>query len=97
MKNFIDEERISKIIEKIRMYKKLEDVNFDNIKILFNNLVYLYNTSNKGALVNLQDEMINKLNTVSKIHNNKVIILYKNLEKYKNTKFKVENMFDNII
>ncbi|MBO5138554.1 MAG: hypothetical protein J6B89_02825 [Bacilli bacterium] len=97
MKMYMDEEKVSKSIEKIKMYKKLEDVNFDNIIDEFDTISCFYNTSNKARIVGLQAELINKLNTISKIHNNKITILYKNLEKYKNTKLKVEGMFDNII
>lgn len=94
--NGIDIENMIKSLEIVKMYDNEEKINFDKIK---NNLIDInsnYNTSNYNKLMNIQVDLINKMNVIKLNHYNNEVIINKNIIKYIDTAKKVENMFDNI-
>jgi hypothetical protein len=96
MRSVIDEENLIKSIEKIKLLKKQEDINFEKIKENFRKINYCYDTSNTEYINAINEDLIGKLSVISRIHNNTIIILNKNLEKYRNTKVVVEKMFEKL-
>lgn len=97
MKNILDEEKMIVTINKLDIYKKDEELNFDSIGNTLNNLITYYQTGNSELFDAKQFEVTSKFNVLSKIHNNNIFVLNKNLDNYKNTKLVVESVFDNIV
>ncbi len=96
MKSVLDIEQINGVIDKIAMYKKQEDISFDKIKQNLLNLNVPYKTNNTNRLNNISLEIMNKFGTIAKIHSNNMLVLQKNVIKYRETARKVARKFDNI-
>ena len=93
MDNILDTEEIEKNISKFKMIKNQEDLNFEAIKDELLNINYYYDTNNTSHLDDLYFEVIQKLSVISKIHHLNIMVLDKNLEKYRTTRLIVENSF----
>ena len=96
MKSILDEEEMSTTINKLDMYQKQEEINFDSCNQMFKNLSYSYQTDNAKLLEQKTFEIIKKFSMVSKLHDNNLLVLNKNLENYQSTKTKVENILNDI-
>lgn len=97
MASVMDTEQMNISIKKIKMYKDQESINFESIDNQLININNNYTTKNSQCLEALQFEISNKLSTITKKHNTNIFVLNENLNKYINTKIKVENEFDEII
>lgn len=64
---------------KIELYTNTENIIFFKILTSLNTINYCYKTSNKAKLVNLYDQLYNKLNVIKKIHNNNIDIITKHI------------------
>ncbi len=92
----MDIEKMNMTIEKIKTYKAMIDVNFDEIKNTFKNINYYYKTSNSDSLNDLQEQLTNKFRTIQNIHENDLDYLIKKIETYKETSHKVTQIFKDI-
>lgn len=95
--NYLDINEIDKTIDKLELEVREEKLNCDDIKNSLENMNLFYKTNNTTKLSNIVFTLNNKLNTISKIHDNNIYVLRKNLEMYISTKDKVAKMFDDII
>lgn len=89
MGNKVDIDELSIILEKIKMYKEEEEIDFNDINDLLSNINYNYNTGNRNNLDMLGAEITNNLNIISKIHNTNISILEKNINKILENELKV--------
>lgn len=96
MENILNEEEIEHSIDKIKLYNGQEELNFENIKQALEQMKYHYRTKNADTLNVLHDNCAQKLAILIKIHNNNIEVLNKNLRRYKDTKFKVEKLFEEL-
>lgn len=96
MNNYIDINNLINANDKIKMYKSEEDIIFSEINKNFENIKYSYNTSNLENILKIENELLLKFSTISKIHNNNVTVINKNILKYIELSKKTVNIFENI-
>lgn len=96
MKYFIEIDSLEKANDKIRMYKNEEDISFSEINKNYKNINYSYNTDNRMRLIELENELINKFKIISKIHNDNIVVIDKNIRNYIKTSKKVAKDFSEI-
>lgn len=96
MRSILDEEKMSTTINKLNMYQKQEEINFNSCNQVFKNLSYSYQTDNTKLLEQKIFEITKKFSTISKLHDNNLLVLNKNLENYQSTKTKVESILNDI-
>lgn len=94
--NFLDEEQIKKVIEKLELDTKEEKINYDSIKTILNSINSHYKTNNTTKLDNIAFLLNNKLKTILKIHDDNILVLRKNLDTYMTTSDKISKLFDDI-
>lgn len=94
--NFIDEEEVTKTIDKLERETTDEKLNLDSIKTIMSDMNLNYKTDNESKLSELLDTLNNKFKTITAIHDDNIIVLKKNLDTYITTREKVANMFDNL-
>ena len=94
MKMKVDEMLI--VLEKIKMYKKEEDINFEVFEKKIKNIICNYKTKNTENLENLHNNFLDKLKVITKNHNNYILIIEKNIIKYQETETKVVNLLKNL-
>ncbi|MBR1416815.1 MAG: hypothetical protein IJ572_03255 [Bacilli bacterium] len=82
MKSKLDEEQIAKTIQKLYFYKKIENLNFEEIRNSFKNINNYYKTNNTISLNNIYSAFVNKLKTRNDNSDTNILIYNKNLEKY---------------
>ena len=92
----IDEISINNIIEKLKMYRRLESLNYNKIKLSMKNLNINYNTSNTKRLNDITFEIDNKLKIIDKNHNGNIDIISKKLSNYIESSKKTEKIFADI-
>ena len=81
-KIWMNENEIVLINDKLKLFKKEEDLSIeaiDNIYIEINNN---YKTNNTDKLYLLESEVLNNLNDISRIHNDNIYVLDKKREQY---------------
>ena len=94
MKSVMDEEQIAKLIQKLYFYKKLEDLNFEELKKEFRSVSDNYKTSNSNNLANIYHDYDNKLQMRREYLENSIFIYQKNLENYHQTASDNRESFD---
>ena len=94
--NFLDEEQIKKVIEKLELDTKEEKINYDSIKTILNSINSHYKTNNTTKLDNIAFLLDNKLKKILKIHDDNILVLRKNLDTYMTTSDKISKLFDDI-
>lgn len=94
--NFMDEEEVTKTIDKLEAETTDEKLNLDNIKTIMSDMNLNYKTDNESKLSELLDTLNNKFKTLTAIHDDNITVLKKNLDTYITTKEKVASMFDNL-
>lgn len=82
MKVFLDTDEMASSVEKIDMYRKEEDLEFEKIKTTLENINEYYVTKNSSGLINIKDELNNKMNVLSKIHSNNVFVLNTKIQQH---------------
>ncbi len=97
MENYLNEEEITRIIDKLDLEVREEKLNFDNIKNSLNSINMNYKSENKTKLEDLSIVINNKLNTILKIHDDDILVLRKNLDTYISTSDKISKLFDDIV
>ena len=95
--NYVNEEELIKLIEKIDMYACDEKRIFQNIKDLLNSINCDYEGQNSHKFYNRIMDISIKFKTISSINEDFSIILKKNVIKYHETAAKVEKEFKNVI
>lgn len=85
MNYVMDIEQMTKSLEKCRIYKREEKLNFDEISKLFLSFKNCYITDNSVYLEELESELSNKFNIVNKIHDDNIEVINKNIIGYTNT------------
>lgn len=94
--NFMDEEEVTKTIDKLETETIDEKLNLDNIKTIMSDMNLNYKTDNGSKLSELLDTLNNKFKTLTAVHDDNITVLKKNLDTYITTKEKVASMFDNL-
>lgn len=94
--NFMDEEEVTKTIDKLEAETTDEKLNLDNIKTIMSDMNLNYKTDNESKLSELLDTLNNKFKTLTAVHDDNITVLKKNLDTYITTKEKVASMFDNL-
>ena len=94
--NFMDEEEVTKTIDKLETETTDEKLNLDNIKTIMSDMNLNYKTDNESKLSELLDTLNNKFKTLTAVHDDNITVLKKNLDTYITTKEKVASMFDNL-
>ena len=97
MENFLKEDAIETSLTKLESLISMEKKDLDDIKNYFNNVHYYYKSNNKSKIEELNSQFINKFKTIVNMHDNNLIVIKRNLQNYKDTKIKVENIFNDII
>ena len=83
-------------LEKFDVYKRDEDVFFDEVKSNLNILNSLYNTDNTNDLIDINLELEEKLKVINNIHNNYKVIINSTIDKYIEAERKVIDIFSDI-
>ena len=94
--NFMDEEEVTKTIDKLEAETTDEKLNLDNIKTIMSDMNLNYKTDNGSKLSELLDTLNNKFKTLTAVHDDNITVLKKNLDTYITTKEKVASMFDKL-
>lgn len=94
--NFIDEVQLEDSIKKLVMYKNNIDLSFDEVKIVLGKMNDTFETGNKKVFLELTDDLVQKKRIVTKIHNDNLYVLEKNLDNYRRTAKEVSHIFNNI-
>lgn len=97
MKSNMNIEQLGKVNERIKIYATDEELQFSSIKSVLNNINYNYDTENTIKLEELEEELINKLKKINKNHNTDMLIIDKNINKYKELKQNTEKIFKNLM
>ncbi len=92
----IDEIQLEDSIKKLAMYKNNIDLSFDEIKSDIEKLNSSFETENKNALLEFVDVLVQKKRIVTKMHNDNIYVLEKNLDNYRRTAKEVSHTFNNI-
>ena len=90
-------EQLGKVNERIKIYATDEELQFSSIKSVLNNINYNYDTDNTIKLEELDEELINKLKKINKNHNLDMLIIDKNINKYKELNQNTEKIFKNLM
>ena len=90
-------EQLGKVNERIKIYATDEELQFSSIKSVLNNINYNYDTDNTIKLEELDEELINKLKKINKNHNTDMLIIDKNINKYKELNKNTEKIFKNLM
>lgn len=93
----MDVSKVLMSVDKIKLYKNLEDVNYDLISKKFDDIFLLYNSNNSKKINTVKVDIYNKFRNISSLHDDKIKILNDNILKYKNTSERVQNIFKNIV
>ena len=97
MKSNMNIEQLGKVNERIKIYATDEELQFSSIKSVLNNINYNYDTDNTIKLEELDEELINKLKKINKNHNIDMLIIDKNINKYKELNQNTEKIFKNLM
>lgn len=97
MKSNMNIEQLGKVNERIKIYATDEELQFSSIKSVLNNINYNYDTDNTIKLEELDEELINKLKKINKNHNLDMLIIDKNINKYKELNQNIEKIFKNLM
>jgi len=97
MKSNMNIEQLGKVNERIKIYATDEELQFSSIKSVLNNINYNYDTDNTIKLEELDEELINKLKKINKNHNLDMLIIDKNINKYKELNQNTEKIFKNLM
>ena len=89
-------ENMESLLEKLNMYKKSELVVFGELKNEFNNINYTFDMPFNKILDEKINQLYDKFSIIVKIHDNNLIVINKNIEKYLSTSYKVAQKFDDI-
>ena len=72
-------------LEKITLYKKEEDIIFENMKSTMPNFREAYKTDNTAALGELEEEFKKKIKVLTKLHIDNIDVINKNIIGYIDT------------
>lgn len=97
MKSNMNIEQLGKVNERIKIYTTDEELQFSSIKSVLNNINYNYDTDNTIKLEELEEELINKLKKINKNHNTDMLIIDKNINKYKELNQNTEKIFKKLM
>lgn len=96
MNKGIDTLELQRIIYKVKVYQRQEDLIFDDLQKILNNLKYAYSTDNSKTIENINTIIQKKFSDIIVIHKNNIIVINKNIEKYENLQLQIANKFSNI-
>lgn len=97
MKSNMNVEQLGKINEKLKLYIRDEEIDFSNIKSILESINYNYDTGNVVKLEELEVELINKLKKINKNHNTDMLVIEKNINKYKELNQNTEKIFNDLM
>ena len=90
-------EQLEKVNERIKIHATDEELQFSSIKSVLDNINYNYDTENTIKLEELDEELINKLKKINKNHNIDMLIIDKNINKYKELNQNTEKIFKKLM
>ncbi len=96
MKSVMNIEEIERIVEKMNMYKRLEDVSLSSIQQTLNTLLEFYHTNNTENLKNISVELSRKYKTINTVHTSDIEVLRKNINTYLTLSKKTSATFNNL-
>ena len=96
MQSVIDTDKIENIIDKAEMYKNEEEITFDNFNTNFHNILNYYKTKNSNKIQIISKELSDNLKKIIKNHQNNILVLSKNIEKYSELENKNAQIFNDI-
>ena len=89
-------EEVNSCLEKFKLYKEQEELFIEDAINCIEGIKNSYHSNNSDKLDNINLEIINKLNVISKIHNNNVTVIEKNIDKYRSANITTRNLFEKI-
>ena len=90
-------ENIENLMEKMNMFNKEELLLFGEIKNQFTNIGYTFDMPFSSFFEEKINQLYDKFSIIVKIHDNNILVLNRNIDKYLSTSFKVAQKFDNIV
>ncbi len=78
--NRVNPDELSVITNKLMLYKKDEDLSFEELDNLFTDINYQYKTDNTKKINLIESELLNNLNIISLIHKNNITVLEREIE-----------------
>lgn len=96
MENFLNIDEMNVVIDNFEIYKNDESLNFDDIKNTLTNINHYYKTDNTKQFIDLDEEFITKMNTITKLHDTNVTTLKKTVQTYVKTAKDVAQSFSDI-
>lgn len=96
MENFINLNSLECSNKKLSLYKREEDLIFDDLKDRFNKINYGYQTKHTSSLISLESELFKKFKVISQAHQNNMTIMNKVMTGYRETQNKVSEILNNI-
>lgn len=90
-------ENMENLLDKLNMYKKNELMLFGELKNEFNNIGYIFELPFSKVFEEKINQLYDNLSIIIKVHENNIIVINRNIDKYLNTSFKVAQKFDEIV
>ena len=97
MEQFIEEEKFTQAIEKLKMYHKEESLLFDSMSKLFASLSHDYLSDNTEQFHAIEDDFLTKFRTIKVNQQYGISSMEKALLGYQETKIKVEKQLKDLM
>lgn len=94
MKNYLDIENIMIVEEKIKSYIKDEDEKLKKLNNIITNFSGNYSSKNDFSLDEVHNICKNSMNLLNRIHNTDILVIDKNIEKYRTIAEMVSTVFE---
>ena len=92
----MDIEEVDKVINKLSMYKKEEDLIIEEIDGYFNDVQYYYQTNNSNDLLEIMDVIIENMKKLDQIHFQNILKLEKYMNNYIDTVKKTKRVLEEL-
>lgn len=96
MRNMMNIEQVSQIKSKLELYTSSEEITFNEISTILEEINYHYKTNNTHKLEALENDLRTKCQKIKTNHSSDKLILEKNIQGYYETALKVNQIFNNI-
>lgn len=93
---YMDTSQIEVFLNKIKMYKKEEDINFERIIEKIIDMNTYYKTKNTSSLNNIEFDIDRKLKSINQIHENYITIITNKISDYQETSKKILESFEDV-
>lgn len=96
MENYIDIDNLNIVKNKIDLYRREEEEKLQELIGTFSSMNNHLNSTYSLDLEKIQEEFINKMKLLRRMHLNDVLVLEENIGKYQMTIKTVSNNFDDV-